>query len=307
MLNQINTDTITAPQPPHQVLAPLAVSPASSLKQRRQSKRRTEPLRSSSSEAYAKDVRLFKEGGGVIPCDAGAIEKYIRTVRNKLAPQTIHRRLMAVRHEHVRLGHASPTDTPELKAMLRQLQMGVVPSKSGAAPASNAKRKEPQQAKPIARPLLEKMLDAMGTNALDRRDRCLLLLGFAAALPRSTLVALDVADLRFTNDVLIVTIRAAESADAEPARVVTIPVTGHELCAASATKNWIDHAALDIEGGPLLRRFDRGGDPTPHRLDAAWVSAVVKARLKAIGIDPEPYSGLSLRRGRILELGKGVL
>ncbi|HEY8706947.1 MAG TPA: hypothetical protein VIM34_03010 [Burkholderiaceae bacterium] len=305
--NQINTDTVTAAQAVPTAMSPPTASPSTPAKPRRSSKRRTEPLRASSSAAYAKDVRLYKARGGTIPCDADALQKYVSAVRNKIAPTTIYRRLMAVRNEHVRLGHPSPTDTPALRPALRQLQLGIVPPKSGVVPALAPKRKEPRQARPITRQLLAKMLDAMGSSTLDRRDRCLLLLGFAAALSRSTLVSLDVADVRFTNDVMVVQMREAGAGGGEQARVVTVPITGHELCAAAATRAWIEHAALDIEGGPLFRRFDRAGDPTKHRLDAAWVSVVVKHRLKEVGVDPEPYSAMSLRRGRLGEAARGTL
>ena len=39
------------------------------------------------------------------------------------------------------------------------------------------------------------MLDAIGNGLKDLRDRAVLLIGFAAALRRSELVALDVADV----------------------------------------------------------------------------------------------------------------
>ena len=262
-------------------------------------------LKASSTIAYTKALRHFREVfGGKLPCDRATIERYITAQRNKVAPATIYLRVQALRHEHVRLGHPSPTDDPALRVVMRQLQQGFVPGKSGATP----KRKEPRKARPITRAMLARALDAMGTDGLDRRDRCLLLLGFGAALSRAALAALDVADLRFTNDVMVVSLREGDDEEGQAkSRTVTVPITGHELCAATATKNWISHAALDLEGGPLLRRFDRGGDPTANRLEAPWISVVVKNRLKAVGIDPTPYSALSLRRGRLAEIAKGVL
>ena len=144
----------------------------------------------------------------------------------------------------------------------------------------------------------------MGINALDRRDRCLLLLGFAAGLSRTALVDLDVPDVSFTSDAMLLTLRTPES---ETARVVAVPRTGHELCAARATAEWMQHSELDVQGGPLIRRFDRAGNPTSERLDAAYLSQVIKRRLQAVGVDPKSYSSLSLVRGRRAELSKGLL
>ena len=192
---------------------------------------RPRKLKASSSTAYDKALRHFGGVfGGSLPCDRATVERYIASQRKKVAPATIYLRVQALRYEHVRLGHPSPTDDPVLRAVMRQLQQGFLPGRGGAAP----KRKEPRQARPVTRGMLARALDAMGTNALDRRDRCLLLLGFGAALPRATLAALDVADLRFTNDVMIVTLREDSTGGSKKAAsTVSVPITGHELCAAT--------------------------------------------------------------------------
>ena len=177
------------------------------------------PLKAATAAAYSKDMRQYREVfKGSVPCDQRTVERYIASLRTRLQPTTIYRRLMSLRNAHVRLGHASPTDLPAMRPVLHQLQKGIMPSKPGAKAAPTPKRKEPRQARPITRALLAKMLDAMGTGSLDRRDRCLLLLGFASMLSRSILVSLDVADIRFTNDVMALHLRH------EPHRVSRRPV-----------------------------------------------------------------------------------
>lgn len=258
-------------------------------------------LQDSSVAGYAKDLRLFLAWGGKIPASVEMLHEYIRASIAKTSPLTLYRRLQAIRHAHVAQGLPSPTHDATVRPILRALQLGYPPSKTPTSSGLVSSRKrEPKSAKPLTRGLLRRMLDAMHRNSLDRRDRALLLLGFMAALKRAELVALDVSSLRFTTDALVVQLKA---------RQVAVPATGGELCAALAAKEWITHAALDLEQplGPLFRRFDRGGDPTPTRLDSAWVSVVVKNRLKAIGIDPAPFSAQSLRRGRQMEAAKGVL
>ena len=271
---------------------------------------RAVPLKPSSALAYDKALRHYCEVfKGKVPCDRAGLDGYVSSMR-KAAPSTIYLRLQALRHEHVRLGLPSPTDSDEVRALMRQLQRGVLPAKvdhTGRVRAL-AKRKEPRQARPLTRALMAKVLDAMGTNPLDRRDRCLLLLGFSAALSGLALTMLDVEDVSFTSDVMLVSVgnRATEEAVAPP-RVLAIPRTGQELCAARATSEWIQHLQLDELGGPLIRRFDRAGNPTSNRLEAAYVGAVVKRRLAAVGIDPAPFSSLSLARGRRAEVAKGLL
>jgi integrase len=264
---------------------------------------RRAPLKSSSAETYSKALSHFTTVfKGSVPATVDTILRYVTAMR-KSAPSTAYLRLQAIRHEHVRQGLPSPTDDPSVRVVMRNLQLGISPGNKTEA----FKRTEPKHARAVTRNLLERMLDAMGTNSLDRRDRCVLTLSFGAALSRSALVALNRDDIRFTNDVMVLTIR--DLVDAAKTRTVTVPTTGHELCAATATRDWLRHAALDLDpqDGPLLRRFSRAGDPTPDRLSAAWINVVLKMRLKAIGVDPTPYSGLSLRRGRIAEIGKGIL
>lgn len=260
------------------------------------------PVKSSTQVAYAKDLRLFELWGGKVPCDADTVWRYLLTEKNRVAPTTLYRRVMAIRHAHFQQGLPSPTTDPALRQALRRLQLGFVPHKDTATEISKqpTRPKLVLQAKPVTRQLLARMLDAMHRNALDRRDRAMLLLGFMAAINRAQLVAIDVSNVTFSADAMTLQLEKGK-------RQVTVPVTGGELCAATAVRKWIEHAALDVEGGPLFRRFDRAGDPTAHRLDSAYVSVVLKERLKAVGIEPEHYSAHSLRRGRLLEAAKGVL
>ena len=261
-------------------------------------------LKASTVKAYEKDMKQYRDGfGGKLPCDAKGLTLYISWLRARVRPTTIHRRLMALRYEHLRLGHVSPTDAPTIRTVLRQLQLGMLPAKQGST--APTKKREPRQARPITRALLARMLDAMGGNLLDRRDRCLMLLGFTAMLSRSTLVSLDVTDVRFQEHEMSVRVRDRRPEGKTP-RIVIVPKISGDLCAARATKEWIEHAALDMEGGPLFRRFDRGGNPTTERLDAAWVSVVLKTRLSAVGVESKSFSGQSLRRGRLAELKGGA-
>lgn len=271
---------------------------------------RVTSLKPSSALAYDKAIRHFRQiFGGAVPCGRETLDRYVASMR-KSSPSTVYLRLQALRHEHIRLGLPSPTDAPEVRALLRQLQRGVIPAKvdrSGRVRAP-ARLKEPRRAKPLTRALLAKVLDAMGTNALDRRDRCLLLLGFGAALSGLALTSLDVADVSFTNDAMLISVAGKAGEGSEVRRqALAVPRTGQELCAARATLEWIRHAQLDELGGPLIRRFDRAGNPTSDRLGAAYVGAIVKRRLSAVGIDPTSFSSLSLARGRRAEVAKGLL
>jgi hypothetical protein len=206
------------------------------------------PHKVSTVTAYAKALRHFHEVfRGAIPCDEKTVLAYIASMR-KNAAATIYLRVQALRAGHLDAGHPNPIASTGMRAMMRDLQRGVVPGKSGAV----KKPRQPRQAKPIDRALLERMLAGFGSGtALERRDRCLLLLGFAAALSRSALVNLDATSIRFTPDVMV--LRVSESADpTEAPRIVTVNFTRGPMCAATATLEWINSAALDIDPHSLI-------------------------------------------------------
>ncbi|OYQ41215.1 hypothetical protein CHU94_08945 [Rhodoferax sp. TH121] len=263
---------------------------------------RGSPLSNASTDAYAKDLRLFKEGGGAVPCDAQALRAYIWKHRNKVAPNTLYRRMMAVRHAHLSLELPSPT--AELTAVLKNLHRGFVPDKSVLdgveTPPISTRRRAVRSAAPITRSILGRILESLPRNMKERRDRALVGLMFMGALRRGEAVRLNIEDLRFTPDALIVQLGTS--------RQIAIPVTGGDLCGATLVRELVQRAAWDIEGttGPLFRRADRSGALSEDRLDSSWVSVIVKQMVAAAGLDASKYSGQSLRAGRMAEMARGV-
>ena len=285
---------------PNSALLPIQASAAAAKKPRKR------PLQESSKVAYAKDLALFIRTGGTVPCTPAAVLRYVEVMRTRLAARTLRRRLWAIAHAHKAAGHPSPLDDPKVRVVLRWLAAGKLPPKSGKAPDPGLPPPQAgaaRRAKPITRDLLNRILDAVHRTSLDRRDRALLLMAFSGALKRSEVVAINVDDLRWTTDALIVTIGHGEDTRA---RKLAIPITGGELCAATAVRALVDHLQLE-PGTGLFRSFDRAGDPTSKRLGGAFVNEVLKARMRVVGLDPTGYSGESLRTGRRQELAKGVL
>jgi integrase len=262
-------------------------------------RRRGSELQNSSTNAYAKDLRLW---GGSIPCDAQSLLDYIWKNRNKVAPGTLYRRMMAVRHAHLAQGLPSPT--ADLTAVLKNLHRGFVPDKAMLegveTPPTSTRKRAVRSAAPITRSILGRMLEPLPRNMLERRDRALIGLMFTGALRRAETVRINIEDLRFTPDALIV--KLGET------RQIAISITGGDLCGATAVRELIQRAAWDLEGttGPLFRRADRSGALTEDRLDSSWVSVVVKKMVAAAGLDASKFSAHSLRAGRMAEMARGV-
>jgi integrase len=91
------------------------------------------------------------------------------------------------------------------------------------------------------------------TSLVGLRDRVLILLGFAGALRRSELVALDVSDLMRTENGLLVTIRRSKTDQEAEGTIIAIPRGGQE-CPVKAVEVWL--RAASITEGAVFRPVD---------------------------------------------------
>lgn len=133
-----------------------------------------------------------------------------------------------------------------------------------------------------------------------RRDRALLLVGFAGAFRRGALVALDASDVELVTGGFRVHVRRDKTDQEAKGRTVAIPRGERPLtCPVSALAAWLDVAG---RSGPLFVRFRAGPRSTAakrcsSRLSAPAVALVVKDRARAVGLDPTNLAGHSLRAG----------
>lgn len=273
--------------------------------------------RASTLCAYARDVLKFQAYGFSVPCAAADLLAFLRTQTGRVSPATALRRVMAIQHEHRRLGHASPTGDPRVREAMRVLAAGQMPQLD----AKNGKRAAQPQPMPekarkpaksvVSRAALLRMFDAMGTQrrAMDLRDKALMLLAFAG-LKRAVALSLAIEHLRFTDDALLLTIPSdpADAADGPPPprpRPLAIPRTRGPLCPVTATEVWLAHLDRLDQTGPVFCKFDRGGDPVAgSQLDAAYLNCIIKKRARDAGFSEAEIAGFStesLRRGGAME------
>lgn len=144
-----------------------------------------------------------------------------------------------------------------------------------------------------------------GESLTDKRDKALLLVGFAGAFRRSELAALRVSDLAEEKTpegrpVVVVTVRHSKT-DQE-GRGMTKAIFAarpreKRFCPVSALREWISAAGL-VGDAPLFPRIRKGGqiDAAPVPMGGDSVALIVKRRAAAAGVELE-LSGHSLRRG----------
>lgn len=237
--------------------------------------------------AYQSDWRAFtrwcdEHGRATLPASPDTLILYIASLAETRKVSTIQRRLSSISVAHQLAGHDSPTHD----AHVRTVMQGIRRTK-GSAPDA----KEPAVTK-----VLKAMVEALPEGSIGVRDRALLLLGFAGAFRRSELVSLDVADVRETNDGLVITLRASKTDQSGEGTKKGIPYgsTPH-TCPVRAVRAWKEAAGLTE--GPLFRPINRHGQVRPRRLTGHAVATIVKKAAVLAGLEPEHFSGHSLRAG----------
>jgi integrase len=143
---------------------------------------------------------------------------------------------------------------------------------------------------------IRSMVNVLPDNLLGIRDRCLLLVGFASALRRSELVALNVDDVADTNDGLVVTVTKSKTDQEGEGRQIGVPYGSNPAtCPVRSLRAWLD--ASHLVAGALFRPVDRHGQLGVRRLSDRAVALVVKRAAKATGLNPALVAGHSLRSG----------
>lgn len=212
-----------------------------------------------------------------------------------LKVSTLERRLSAINQAHRQTGHAAPASRRD------------EPLHSVWAGLTRAKGVAPDKVAPALPDDLRHMVDALPRDTdgewtlAAKRDRALLLVGFAGALRRSELAAVQAEHVQFTADGLRLFLPRSK-ADQE-GRGTTLGIhygTSPQTCPVRALRSWMQ-AAREATGsplfGPVFRKVDRWGRLWETELTSGAVAKLVKRAAKRAGLDASLYSGHSLRAG----------
>lgn len=247
-------------------------------------------LAEATAQAYERDFAKFgqwcaRHDRCPLPAAPADIADFLDGEGRHFQAPTIARRAAAIAWAHRARDIPNPCDTAAVGravAGIRRLR--------DAAPVQRGRALELEP--------LERMVAAIDHGSLAGvRDRALLLLGFAAALRRSELVALDVEDLDFDSDRGLMLAIGGSNADQEhPGQTLAVPYARKKgRCAVRALARWLDCA--EISQHAVFRRMHRGDHVGASRLSAQSVALIVKRRARAVGIPAAELSGHSLRAG----------
>jgi integrase len=132
-----------------------------------------------------------------------------------------------------------------------------------------------------------------------KRDRALLLVGFAGALRRSELVRLEVEDIEWTAKGMILLLRRSKTDSEGRGAEISISAGANEAtCPVRSLKRWIK--AGNIQSGPLFRKIHSSGSVLGRHMTPDAVRQILLKRAAAAGLKGtrrQPISPHGLRAG----------
>jgi site-specific recombinase XerD len=247
-----------------------------------------ESTAASTRRAYRSDLRIFVEwceskGAVALPATAETVADFVSAeAEGGISPSTLNRRIAAIKFAHEAAGLVSPTGNKLVSATLKGIkrQVGTKPVKKVAATVDK----------------IYQMITGCDAMTLQgKRDRAILLLGFAGAFRRSELSELTLGDIETVPDGLKVTIGRSKTDQEGVGQTIAIP--NGKLNAVGILMEYI--AAAGITEGFVFRSVRKGGNLQDQALSPYSIACVVKKYAAAVGMNPDDFGGHSLRAGFI--------
>lgn len=250
-----------------------------------------ESIAANTKKAYQSDYHQFENwckvaGVKALPATPAVVAEYFSHMATSGSKaSTIDRRKAAIRLAHVSAGLNDVTNHSLVQATLKGIKRSL-----GTAPAKKS---------PVLTNDVKAMIDTLDDSLKGLRDKALLLVGFTAGMRRSEIVAIDTDHVEECVEGIRLLIPRSKTDQEGAGRVIGIrrgsnPAT----CPVRALNAYM--TAAGIESGSVFRSINRHGQ-VGGRLTAQSVALVVKASAKAAGLNPETYSGHSLRAGLVTQ------
>lgn len=248
----------------------------------------TEATSESTRKAYQNDVRIFvewceKQNLVALPSTPETVAEFLAQQADLgVAPSTLNRRVAAIRYAHEAAGLENPTTHKLVSATLSGIR--------------RLKGTKPKQKQAATVDKLEKLLMEINTDTLQgKRDKALLLLGFAGAFRRAELAALTLEDIEVLTEGLRITIPKSKTDQTSEGEIIAI--YNGRLDVVGVLQQYLQAAA--IQTGPLFRPMTKKDTLRPQGLSDKAVALIIKRYAMAAGLNADHYAGHSLRAGFI--------
>ena len=244
--------------------------------------------------AYKSDWQHFcawcrQAGWSPLPAAPGTVAAYLATLSASHRTSALVRRLAALSRAHRLAGQAWPAAPPAIRNTLRGIQ--------------RTHGQPPRQATALATAELQSLVTTCDHSLAGRRDRALLLLGYAGGWRGSELVAILREHLTIAADGLRLLIPRAKGDQTGKGATLGIP-RGQSAgtCPVRAVEAWLQ--VSECRYGPVFRSIDRRGVIGRTALHPDAVRHILARRAGLAGLQPPQGERLSphgLRAGFITQ------
>ena len=227
-------------------------------------------------QADFKDFSAFcaKNGLSSMPTEPKILSLYLTHLSATSKFSTLKRRIASISVIHKVKGHYLDTKHPLIMENLHGIKR---------IKGSNQKAK-----KPILINDLKLIINAIGqANQSENkkiRDKAIILIGFSGGFRRSELVNIEYEDVEFVSEGVKIFIKRSKTDQSGEGMIKAIPCFDNKsFCPVNALKHWIEYS--QIKSGKLFDISDKS------------VALIIKKYTSLAGLDPNKYSGHSLRSG----------
>ncbi|MCJ2041034.1 tyrosine-type recombinase/integrase [Methylobacterium sp. J-059] len=258
----------------------------------------------STRRSYASDVRTFSSwceahNACPLPASTATVLAYLIDGAGRLKVSTLRRHLVAIRKHHAAAGHVMDTGSAAFNDSWRGIQ------RDRGRPADKKA--------PLVTDDLRRAVEALPATLTGKRDRALILVGFAAALRRSELASLEVMArdgaswIADRPEGLVIHLGRTKTDQGGVGAEVGVPFGSNpETCPVRSYRAWLKGAKL--KAGPAFRPITRHGKVGETAITGRAVARIVKraivAQAMADGVSrkqaeqrAEAFAGHSLRSG----------
>lgn len=236
-------------------------------------------------KAYRSALRQFEKWGGRLPSDRETIVRYILAKATSHNVRTLGLHLTAISQWHLYQGVLDPVRDP----LVRKTMDGI----------RHLHGKPKRKAKALRLEHIAQMvshLRQLPVNPKALRDIALLLTGFFGAFRRSELVGIQIKDLLWEPEGLIIRLSRSKTDQQGEGMARALPFGATTVCPATAVKAWMEIAG--ITEGSLFRPVNRWNQVQSAPLNPGAVNTLLKSLGEACQFDFVPeLSSHSFRRG----------
>lgn len=262
-----------------------------------------ESLSKATRRAYESDWNIFyywcrDHDVEALPAKSETICLYLTALAEfNISVSTIVRKYTSINAIHRSAGHAAPKNE-EIKRVLQGIK--------------NTLGRPAEHARSISWDELRLLLCHTDNLMIGLRDAAILVLGWASALRRSELVALNNSDLDISDKGMLVKIRRSKTDQEGNGKIIAIPRMDktknpmNPFCPVEIVEKWIARKNSNNPDNPLFVSIGARGKnawfwKSDRRLPDRMISNIVKKYAILAGIPAKNISAHSLRRGLATE------